>query len=151
MGVGHFIWRVATDPGRCSSPSPSLNEVELAPCSETDLTHPLSKFNIHVLFPPQGADKDFITKDGRCALGVAECEKIKALLQWDAAVWEVAGQVGERTDRWMQWSPDSRWTSPFLTQSTSVLTLLLSVSWRSFCLSGDFPLPCLYFLFQVLG
>lgn len=86
--------------------------IKLESCCEKDLMLLLSIFNIHILFPPQGADKSPKTPDGKSAFEAAERDDIKALLKWDATVWEVAGQVGERTDRWMQWSPDRRWPRP---------------------------------------
>lgn len=46
----------------------------------------------------QGADKDCKGPDGISALEAAESEAIKAMLKWDAAVWEEAGQADGRTD-----------------------------------------------------
>lgn len=46
----------------------------------------------------KGADKDCKGPDGISALEAAESEAIKAMLKWDAAVWEEAGQADGRTD-----------------------------------------------------
>lgn len=113
----------------------------------------LSIFNIHVPSPPQGADKDRKGPDGISAFEAAEGEAIKALLKWDTTVWEVAGQVGERTDRQMDAVvPWQKTDSSLLPWSTSVLTLLLSVCWRvilsvwwfSFTLFIFFFSPCFW-------
>lgn len=69
-------------------------------------------FNIHVPPTPQGADKTVKGPNGLTAFEAAETEAMKALLKWDTTVSEVAGQVDEQAYRWMQWSPDRRWTPP---------------------------------------
>lgn len=81
--------------------------------------HLQSKWNIHLSSPPQGADKNEKTPEGKSVFEVAESDDMKALLKWDAAVREVAGQVG-KMDRQMDavvlWQ---KMDSPYLNQPLS--------------------------------
>lgn len=62
--------------------------------------HLLSIFNIHVLSPPQGADKDLKAPNGDSAFDAADSDVIKALFKWDTQVWEVW------PDRWVNGQTD---------------------------------------------
>ena len=102
---------------------------------DTSCVHLLSIFNIHVLSPPQGADKGCKGPDGISAFECAETDAIKALFKWEA----VEREAGGRTDRWTQWSPDRRRTH-YPHQPLSPHCFCLFVP-GSFSLSCDFPPP----------